>query len=877
VPAERPLVGRAEELALCSEALAGDDGPGIVVAGAAGVGKTRLAAELLDAVETAGTPTVRMTATEAGRGIPLAPFAPLLPAPVDATGPLELLRLAREAVCRHGDGRRVVLLVDDAYLLDPASATLVQQLAAGREAIVVATVRSGEPVPDAIVALWKDHGCAYLELQPLSREETGLLAESLVGGEIDGQTKHELWEASRGVPLFVQELVLGGLEQRLLVEHEGLWRWHGALEPTGRLLDLMEARIGQLDEAERGLLELVALGEPLGWSLLEPVEATGAERLVRRGVLAAEQDRRRLVVRLAHPLFGEAVRTRMPPAQTAAHYRRLADALEATGMRRAGEPLRVAFWRLESGGSASPDLLLGAWRIAEDLGDDVLAERLARAAVDADGGFEAELALAWALNHQMRLVEAEAVLASLATAARTDKQRADVAIARASVLMRYGRSTEAASLLAAAEAAVSDEAPRRLLERNRALTLAMSGRQAEALPAYSALLEHADGERERGTVAALTADALAEVGRGEDALALIACWAPIAEEATGPTFHARVPTSYVRGTFRGARCSALLYLGRPAEAGSVAADAYDVFVGAHWADLAAFMALLSGRVALVEGCLERARSGLRESTALMREGRSELVPCALALTAQALGQAGDAADANRAAIEAAECTGEWFFDPDLLLGRAWAAAAAGALSESRQTALEALDLAEKRGALSLAFLAAHDLARLGDPAAAAPRLAHLAGQVQGALVQACAEHAQALLAGDARRLEAAAEAFTELGALLWAAEAESAAAAAHREAGRQSSARAATTRAALLLERCGGAQTPALAAAGPADELTPREREIAALAAGGASNDEIAARLVISVRTVENHLQHAYRKLGVRRRTDLPAVLTTIE
>ena len=56
-------------------------------------------------------------------------------------------------------------------------------------------------------------------------------------------------------------------------------------------------------------------------------------------------------------------------------------------------------------------------------------------------------------------------------------------------------------------------------------------------------------------------------------------------------------------------------------------------------------------------------------------------------------------------------------------------------------------------------------------------------------------------------------------------------------------------------------------------ELTPREREIALLAAGGASSRQIAGRLVISVRTVDNHLQSAYRKLGVARRQDLPRAL----
>jgi DNA-binding CsgD family transcriptional regulator len=63
-------------------------------------------------------------------------------------------------------------------------------------------------------------------------------------------------------------------------------------------------------------------------------------------------------------------------------------------------------------------------------------------------------------------------------------------------------------------------------------------------------------------------------------------------------------------------------------------------------------------------------------------------------------------------------------------------------------------------------------------------------------------------------------------------------------------------------------------AAPEAADLTPGEREIALLAAGGSSSRQIADRLVISVRTLDNHLQHAYRKLGVTRREDLPRVLS---
>ena len=57
-------------------------------------------------------------------------------------------------------------------------------------------------------------------------------------------------------------------------------------------------------------------------------------------------------------------------------------------------------------------------------------------------------------------------------------------------------------------------------------------------------------------------------------------------------------------------------------------------------------------------------------------------------------------------------------------------------------------------------------------------------------------------------------------------------------------------------------------------ELSPREREIADLVAGGRSNKEVAAALFLSDRTVEYHLSAVYRKLGVRSRTELAATLS---
>jgi DNA-binding NarL/FixJ family response regulator len=57
-----------------------------------------------------------------------------------------------------------------------------------------------------------------------------------------------------------------------------------------------------------------------------------------------------------------------------------------------------------------------------------------------------------------------------------------------------------------------------------------------------------------------------------------------------------------------------------------------------------------------------------------------------------------------------------------------------------------------------------------------------------------------------------------------------------------------------------------------AQELTPQEQRIARLAATGASDRDIAAHLVVSVRTVRTHLEHIYSKLGIHSRRELMAM-----
>jgi DNA-binding NarL/FixJ family response regulator len=59
------------------------------------------------------------------------------------------------------------------------------------------------------------------------------------------------------------------------------------------------------------------------------------------------------------------------------------------------------------------------------------------------------------------------------------------------------------------------------------------------------------------------------------------------------------------------------------------------------------------------------------------------------------------------------------------------------------------------------------------------------------------------------------------------------------------------------------------------DALTASERRVAQLAAEGMSNKEIAQTLFVTIKTVEVHLSHAYRKLGINSRTQLDKVLLT--
>jgi DNA-binding NarL/FixJ family response regulator len=135
-----------------------------------------------------------------------------------------------------------------------------------------------------------------------------------------------------------------------------------------------------------------------------------------------------------------------------------------------------------------------------------------------------------------------------------------------------------------------------------------------------------------------------------------------------------------------------------------------------------------------------------------------------------------------------------------------------------------------------------------------------------------ARQAVAARDGDGGALEAVAGDFDRVGARIFAAEAAAQAAVAHSAGGSADAHRRAEGYAARLATTCGAAGLT-LVTTMRMSALTGREQQTARLVARGLSNAEIAARLSLSVRTVESHIYRATTKLGLHDRAALGALL----
>ncbi|MFZ0376480.1 MAG: LuxR C-terminal-related transcriptional regulator [Solirubrobacteraceae bacterium] len=863
-----PLVGRSRELDLIAHARA-SGAAGVVVRAPAGVGKSRLARAALARVEADGARTAWVQATRSAASVPLGAFAGAIPADVGSDDPFELLRRGARAMTDSADGHALVVAVDDAQLLDPTSAALVLQLTCAPSAFVLATVRSGDPCPDAIVSLWKDAGAERLELSALSREETDQLVEAIVGGPVESGAREWIWKSSQGNALYANELTRGALNDGVLELVSGLWRMPERPRISPSLAELISAGMAEIEPGERSALEFLALGEPLPMrELIQLTDETGVAMAEARGLITVDSPPGDQLVRLAHPVYGEAMRDSLPSLRMYLIRVQLARIVQARDELRSEDSLRVARWLLDAGEPVPRALLLEAAETANRGGDPDLAERLAHQALDAGIGVDAALVLARSHSIRNQFERAEEVLAAAESAIESQDQALRYLTQQVRVLYSaLHHPDELRGLLRRAQQWWADDAwrvrlaPLRLYVESRA---SAEGRQGVIDESGELLRLDALDPEARRTVQLARLSALFYAGRGREAWELAALDPP------------PVPVrDAVDEAFLSVRCGASVETGEglsELERWARAVLPRALRIGD---DATAGMAAL----ALAHRCLPQGRfrdAGRWLTEAQLHQEQHDpdgKLAMTFALQAWVACARGDVEASGRAltrcrgAVRGEELSP--FQAVYLACAEAWAGyatcdrEASGRALLDRARALRDVPLCEAR--------LLYEAMRIGAPPREVVALIAAAGErCDAPLVAARVAHVGHRAARDAKGLMKTVDAFEAIGASLYAAEAAAQAAELFVRDGRSDSARRAAARVRELFPANQGGTL------GPIDgldrdlvDLTGREAQLVELASAGLSNQEIAQRLVLSVRTVESHLYRAMRKLGVSDRREL--------
>ena len=618
----------------------------------------------------------------------------------------------------------------------------------------------------------------------------------------------------------------------------------------------------------------MAFGEPLALGVLDHLGVTApVERLERKSIVAIDAGADP-EVRLAHPLHGDVLRDRTPVLRSRRARRLLADAVEAVGGDRPGEVLRVALWRLDGGGPIEPDALVAGAALAGHAFDYATAERLARAAFEAEPSFAAGYLLAGAMNERGDATGVEAVLAQLSDLTEGEDDKASMAGLRVANLFWRARDLEAAIAVGEQVAAeLTEPDARDYVLSHVGVVEASAGRSPASIDRVAPLFDASAG-RTFYHVALAGALALPLVGRPGEGAAMA---------QRGIDTHAGLGVQgriFEVSLITAARSIALLEEGRVDEARSLAVEGFDRAVLDQDDVGRSQFALALGLIGLESGDAADAARRFREAEARFRRDRHDgMTRWALGglLFAQALLRDVDGALATEADLDAVGEHPAHFTETIIRRARAWLRLAqhdrARALDLLREAAADAGD----RGLPTRELPALHDLARLGEAGEVLERAREVAARITGTSAPARLAHVEALATGDAAALVAASDALDGQGLGVAAAEAMVAAADAWRSAGDGRRAAQCARRSQELARRCEGVVTPGLVQADSIVPLTKREREIALLGAEGLSSRQIAERLVVSIRTVDNHLARIYDKLGVSGRSELGEALGNLE
>lgn len=866
-----PLIGRDEDLCELTGLLSSTDGRGVVLVGGPGVGKSRLAREVAGRLAGAGWVVHDVTATTSARAVPLSAFGRWID-DVEGASPLALVQRLVATLIGSAGHEPLLVMVDDAHLLDDLSAVVLQHLVLSGSATVLVTTRRGEPAPDAVRMLWKDGLLRRRELGPLSPACTEELLTAVLGARPDPACAAEMVRLAAGNALFLRQIVEFESQSGRLVVLDGVVRWRVGEDVAPSLVELVDAQIGAVHDAVRDVVDVVAVGEPIERRCLRGVvEQEAIEEAEVRELIRTEGD----LVYMAHPVYGEVRRTTCGPWRL----RRLRGQVAvAMGDAPAGSSCAVRrglLW-LESDLAPDAEVLLPAAKAAGSLLDLELAHRLFTAADAAAASPRARIPFAYNLFMMSRGELADEVLDSVAGTVDDDGSAAylNVVTVRAATLLWTMRSPEQAWQVLDEALATADGSHRHNLLASRAIQLSLAARPREVLAAMDGV-DYRRMDPFAATIG-LAAECLAhgELGRPEDA-------------ASRAVECGRVVGLNDQGRFLGLYLAEFLTFGLAA-AGRIA-EAVDVAEDnlASQHDRPGPARVLAGQILgmalLAAGDLAGARrhmaphpddgSGDASASFLVATGVYRFRP----LRAQALARSGDLA-AAQAAVAAARDDRHpayVYVTSVEMLAEAWVAAASQRLPEARRAARDAATFAREHDQTAREVWCLQTAVQLGDTQCAG-RLAELADVTSGPRAHVAARYAAALAADDPEGLERVSGEFETMGDVLAAADAAGHAAVSYRRAGRAGRALTAAARAHRLGAAQGAAASPAVAAAALTLPFTHREREIAVLVAQGLSNREIAEVASLSVRTVESHVYNASSKAGVTDRAALAQVVRAV-
>jgi DNA-binding SARP family transcriptional activator len=375
-----PLVGREREWALLQSLWRGakTSHPRLVlIRGEAGIGKTRLAEELIDWAGRQGVPVLTAHCYPSQGQLAYAPLVewlrthprhalderwltelarllpeimleyPGLPNPSPLTQDWQRLRFFE--VLAHAllrDHPVLILHLEDIQWCDPETLDWLRYLmqvytetAAQVRLLLIGSLRTEESLHDNslesfLAELRRTDQLTEIELGPLNESATFLLASHIVGPELDPSLKHLLFQGSEGYPLFVVEMVRAGLGQlRSQASDPANTMMQIVQTLPSKVRQVIEARLGQLSPSAQELVGLAAtVGRVFNFSVLDHASRENEETVVR----GLDELWRRRIIReqgadsysFSHDKIREVAYTRMSLARRRLLHHRIAQAME---------------------------------------------------------------------------------------------------------------------------------------------------------------------------------------------------------------------------------------------------------------------------------------------------------------------------------------------------------------------------------------------------------------------------------------------------------------------------------------------------------------------------------------------------------------------